>query len=176
MHPDFGLGEVDIIIDRSPLHNLLMFASHEGDYFQFGVQVVGKTALFVRMEKQTRDEIPRRTFQGYRQAFEDGYTSVASLTKGSTSHHCIAVYSFGGLQLLIRSAVDAYLEDLATDSSQETGQTNDKNNVEILVDSIRATALNTAAPSVINAPEAPGLTIVLGSRHVSHCGILLWQA
>ena len=172
MHPDFGLGEIDIITDRSPLHNLFAFASHKGEDFQFRVQIVGKTVLFVRMEKQTRDEIPQGTFQGYRQAFEDEYTSVAISAKGSTSHHRIVEYSFGGLRLLVRSAVDAYLKDLASDPSRETDQNNDEEDVEILTDSIRATALNTAAPSVMNTPEAPGLTIVPGSHNVPHAAVV----
>ncbi len=83
----------------------------------------GNTALFVRIERQTREELPSTIFHGYRQAFEEQYTKLLASAKGSTSHHRIVRYRFGGLDLLVRSGVDAYLRELVTgsDSAEETG-------------------------------------------------------
>ena len=171
-HPEFDLGAIDIITDRSPLRKLFAFVSHESDDFEFGVQVVGKTALFVRMEKQTRDTIPQGQFQGYRQAFQDEYTEVASSIKETTSHHRIVEYGFGGLRLLVRSAVDAYLKEFALIPSQRFDEQDEEDEDETLVKSMRATALDTAAPSVTKTPEAPGLTIVPGGCKIPHAAVV----
>lgn len=170
MHPEFDLGNIDIITDRSPLRKLFEFVSHENEDFQFGVQVVGKTAMFVRMEKQTRKVIPQGQFQGYRRAFQDEYMKVAASAEGSTSYHRIVEYRFGGVRLLVRSAVDAYLGDSALKSKQGIDE-QDEEGQGSLVKSMRATALDTVAPSVIENPEAPSLTIIPGDYNTPHTAV-----
>lgn len=170
MHPEFDLGEIDIITDRSPLRKLFEFVSSENEDFQFGVQVVGKTAMFVRMEQQTREMIPQGQFQGYRRAFQEGYTKIASSAEGSTSYHRIVEYGFGGLRLLVRSAVDAYLGDSALmpkpgiDGQDKVGQ-------ESVVKSMRPTALDSVTPSAIANPKVPGLTIIPGDCNIPHTAV-----
>ena len=168
MHPDFCFGEIDIITDRSPLRKLFAFATNESEGFQFCIQFIGKTALFVRTEKRTRDEIPLGDFQGYRQAFEDAYTKVASSAQGSTSHHRIVEYGFGEFRLLVRSAIDAYFKDFAKIPSQKIdAQDEEEDEVNSLVDPMRATVLDTAPPSVKTTP-APGLKIVRSGCNIPH--------
>ncbi len=171
MHPEFDLGEIDIITDRSPLRKLFEFVSHENEDFRFGVQVVGKTVLFVRMEKRTREAIPHGQFQGHRRAFQDGYTKFASSAEGSTSAHRIVKYDFGGLHLLVRSAVDAYFKDSTSIPSQGVDEPDEEGEIENLVDSTSATALDTVAPSVAETPKAPGLTIVNGICNIPHAAV-----
>ena len=120
--PDFNFAAIDVVSDRRPLRKLYGFVAGEPESFEFGVDIVGATAIFVRIEKQTREELPSTTFHGFRQAFEEQYTKLSASAKGSTSHHRIVQYTFGGLSLLVRSAVDAYLKELVegADSSAVT--------------------------------------------------------
>ena len=94
--PDFDFAAVDVVSDRRPLRKLYGFVTGEPEAFEFGVELVGNTALFIRFEKQTREELPSKTFHGYRQAFEEQYTQLLASAKGSTSHHHIVRYGFGG--------------------------------------------------------------------------------
>lgn len=112
LKPDFDFAAVRLVTDRRPLRNLFVFVDSELDAFRFGVVIIGTTAFLSRMEKETRQERPKGGYQGYRQGFEESYTKLATSTKGSTSHHRIVSYCFGGLKLLVRSAVDVYTEDI----------------------------------------------------------------
>ncbi|KAJ9659879.1 hypothetical protein H2201_007137 [Coniosporium apollinis] len=101
---------------------VLNFAREPKEYsaFKFGVQLVGKTLIFVRMEDNTRDYFTRPQ---YRIAFEQIYTAVESVAKRTTSHHRILNYKFGGLNLLVRSVADAYLPkhpSVATEQRDES--------------------------------------------------------
>lgn len=110
--PDFDFAAIDLVSDRRPIRKLYGFVTSEPEAFEFGVEIVGNTALFIRIERQTREELPSTTFHGYRQAFEEQYTKLSANAKGSTSHHRIVRYKFGGLGLLVRSGIDAYLQEL----------------------------------------------------------------
>lgn len=110
--PDFDFAAVEVVSDRRPLRRLYGFVTGEPEAFEFGVEAVGNAALFIRRERQTWDELPSSTFHGYRQAFGEYYTKLSASAKGSTSQHDIVRYKFGGLNLLVRSGVDAYLQEL----------------------------------------------------------------
>lgn len=110
---DFDFTAIDVVSDRRPIRKLYGFVTSEPEAFEFGVEIIGNTALFIRMERQTREELPSTIFHGYRQAFEEQYTKLSASAKGSTSHYRIVKYKFGGLILLVRSGVDAYLQELA---------------------------------------------------------------
>lgn len=120
--PGFEFAAVDVVSDRQPLRKLYGFVTGEPEAFEFGVKIVGNTALFIRIEKPTREELPSAAFHGYRQTFEEQYTKLSAYAKGSTSQHRIVRYKFGGLGLLVRSGVDAYLEGLVklSDSLEKT--------------------------------------------------------
>ncbi len=170
MHPNFSFDTIDVMTDRRPIRKLFAFVSGDAEYFEFGVEVIGTTALFVRMEKQTRDEIPPGAFQGYRRAFEEEYTKLSISAKGSTSHHRVIHYNFGGLQFLVRSAVDAYVEDLT--KTPEAPKASDKHKGDDLIKYMKAASLGNAAPSIVDRPEAPGLTVVHGGRNIPHAAVL----
>ena len=121
--PHFNLAAIDLVSDRRPIRKLYGFVTSEPEAFEFGVEIFGNTALFIRMERQTREELSSTTFHGYRQAFEEQYTKLSASAKGSTSHHRVVKYKFGGLVLLVRSGVDAYLQELVKGpySPEETG-------------------------------------------------------
>ena len=168
MHPDYDFGAVDTVTDRRPLRKLLGFVSHEDDEFQFGVEVIESTVLLVRMEKGTREEVSSEVWRGYRRAFEEAYTKLSKSAKGSTSHHRIVSYKFGGLKLIVRSAVDAYLKDLLTKPGSSPDTEKDQLHQDDLCEYMKATSLEQEGPSVVEEPKAPGLAVVRGGEHIPH--------
>lgn len=101
VQPEFAFDGLDIVSDRRPLSHLLNFARNpkECSSFKFGVQLVGKTLILVRIEDKTR---VYSTHLQYRNAFEQTYTAVEPVAKRTTSHHRILNYKFGSINLLVR--------------------------------------------------------------------------
>ena len=195
VQPGFAFAEIDVITDRRPLRKLFDFVKANfgsggvsdasartsalttiPEDFQFGVEVVGSTVLFVRKEFATRDHIPPGTFQGYRRAFEEAYTNLKPAAKGSTSHHRVMRYRFAGLRFLVRSSFDAYLENLVpktTGGGPRPDVVNDSTTwaekevpkVEDLVPYLAATSLSAPAPSVKDQPDPPDITVVQAFPH-----------
>lgn len=168
---DFDFAAIDLVSDRRPIRKLYGFVTGEPDTFEFGVEVVGNTALFVRIEKQTREELPSTTFHGYRQAFEEEYTKLSASAKGSTSHHRVVRYKFGGLVLLVRSAVDAYLQELVKmpNSPKQTGA-KDFDHVKL----VKALSLGSQAAMPTEAKEGFNgrVTVVQGGQKVPHAALV----
>ena len=169
---DFDFAAIDVVSDRRPLRKLYGFVAGEPESFEFGVDIVGNTAIFVRIEKQTREELPSTTFQGFRQAFEEQYTKLSASAKGSTSHHRIVQYTFGGLSLLVRSAVDAYLEELleGADSSVVTHPRDPLDHVN----SVQSLSLGgrVATPLETENEVRGRVTVVQGGQKVPHAAVL----
>ena len=157
MLPSFSFDELDIISDRRPIRKLYGFVTGDPGAFEFGVEIVGSTALFIRIEKQTRD-VPGG-YQGYRRTFEENYTKIARAALGSTSHHRIIRYDFGGLQCLVRSAVDAFIRSAEELLSPDLDPVTDSGD---LVSYMKATSLGAQAPSLDMQPTAPGVSVVKG--------------
>lgn len=170
--PDFDFAAVDLISDRRPLRKLYGFVTGESEAFEFSVEIVGNTALFIRIEKQTREELPSTAFHGYRQAFEEQYTKLSASAKGSTSHHRIVGYKFGGFALLVRSAVDAYLQELVERSNfpEETGARDPLDHVNF----VKALSLGrqVAAPTETEANPNGRVTVVHGGQKIPHAAVL----
>ena len=170
--PDFDFAAIDVVSDRRPLRKLYGFVAGEPESFEFGVEIVGNTAIFVRIEQQTREELPSTTFHGFRQAFEEQYTKLSALAKGSTSHHRIVQYTFGGLGLLVRSAVDAYLEELMKepDSSKVTDARDPLDHVNFVQDMSLGERVATLSET---ENEFNGqVTVVPGGQKVPHAAVL----
>lgn len=170
--PDFDFPAVDMVSDRRPLRKLYGFVTGETDAFEFGAEMVGNTALFVRMEKQTREELPSTTFHGYRQAFEEQYTKLSASAKGSTSHHRIVRYNFGGFVLLVRSGADVYLQELVK------GQTSlEKPDTEDLLSQVNvfetlSLGSRTATPTETKEKQDGRVTVVQGGQMIPHAAVL----
>lgn len=169
MQPDFDLALVDVITDRRPIHQLHAFVNGKDNDFEFGAEVVNNTVLFARKEEQSRQTFPPGTFAGYRRAFEEEYTTLSGCAKGSTSHHRIVGYNFGGFRLLVRSAVDAYLESL-TVMPEKSGLAPafDEDDAAKYMKSI---SLAGEAPTIQGTSKAP-MTIVDGGGNIPHGALL----
>ncbi|CAI0645625.1 unnamed protein product, partial [Colletotrichum noveboracense] len=106
--PSFELSDVDVVSDRNNIRKLLRFvqaSSSEG--FEIKAEMTGKkTLLFTRVEEQPTETI--RTFKGFGHNFERTYTKGLA---GSTGHHRIVSYRFGGMNFLLRHETDGYVAD-----------------------------------------------------------------
>ena len=178
--PSFDFSTINIITDRSPIRKLFGFVNGEDGQqkysrsieFRFGIQVMDNgTALFTRLEQQTRQGVTtdkNRRVQGYRQAFEENYTKIAASARGSTSHHRIVSYRFGGLSFLVRYAVDAYLQD-HVGSCQYEGI--EENGVDALIEYHKAISLIHPAPTG-NNPFKKRVIVLTGGRELPHSATL----
>ena len=105
--PDFDMDKMDVAIDRNSFAKLYDSVTTSSRGFELDVQIVGKTAVCVRREKQATEFIS--SFRGFGYTFPEEYTSWDTVARGSTSHHRIAEFRFGGLKYLIRFECDGYL-------------------------------------------------------------------
>ncbi|KAI2838561.1 hypothetical protein CBS147343_9967 [Aspergillus niger] len=115
-HPSFDIGAVDLVTDRNNIRKLLSFInpslSKNGlEPFTIEVEVTGKTAVFCRAETETVRFLGPRDFAGFGHEFEKAYTRDHVI--GSTGHHRIISYSFGGLRLIVRYETDGYIDPLS---------------------------------------------------------------
>jgi len=89
------------------------------------------------VEEQTKETI--RGFKGYGHNFEKAYTKIPT---GSTGHHRIVGYTFGGLKCLVRHETDGYVDNK---SPREL--------TEDLSDALRGLSISKVG-SVLNRPAA----------------------
>ena len=166
--PDFDFTNISIVTDRKPVRCLLGFVRAEPGAFKFGVTVIGKTALFTRIETRTRDQT-LRPHNGYRNAFEGHYTKISASAARTTSHHRVVKYDFADQTFLLRYAVDAYLGDLAKALMQADGIENTDRGP--LVE--RHESINTRGESPSKTlPRSTPVTVIDGGRHIPHAATL----
>lgn len=179
----FDFGSIHIITDRRPIRKLFGFVN--GDHgqpqfgpspsFKFSVEMIGESALFTRIENETREAVSSKPgYDGkvrsfYRQSFESSYTKMEPCGAGSTSHHQILQYQFGDLKCLVRNAVDAYLPNEAANAMDPQG--GNKKAEEDLVAWMKAASLDRAAPTTNNAFNKR-VTVKKGGRDISHEAML----
>ena len=73
------------------------------------VEVVNKTVLLTRWEKETSQLIGENQFGGYGHSFERDFTKHTKGLEGSSAHKRLSRYSFGGLNIMVRFSADAFL-------------------------------------------------------------------
>lgn len=120
MQPTFNMSAVDLITDRNGLRKLLDWT--EGrvkNPWRIEVDIVGETMIFTRWEANPTNMLTG-TSTGFGHEFEKRFTEQLEDLKKSTGHHRIVKYTIGGLQLLVRFEVDAYVS-----SSTEEGPGSD---------------------------------------------------
>ena len=160
MQPGFDFSETDIMTDRKPIRDVLGFVQGEPASFKFGITVLGNTALLTRLEDTTRD-----VCLGFRAGFEKEFLQVSAAAQGSTSHHRIVTYEFGGMRFLVRYAVDAYLHGRAEALMRTDGVPIAR--LGPLVDWALSRGLSTAAPSS-TLPHTTPVTVITGGHNIPH--------
>ena len=175
----FDFSSIDIITDRHAIRKLFRFMDGEHSTaeqghraaFKFIVEVLGNTELFTLKGEATRDDgvkirnlrYKNRKGQGYRDAFDEYYTKIPAAARGSTSHHRILRYNFGGLNFLVRYSADAYLEDEVV--SEQVSDNIDEKRPRDLISRLKSTSLSAPPPSNTNNFNKR-VTVVKGGRVV----------
>ena len=120
LKPEFDIGKIDLVTDRNNIRKLLRFINETSkDSFQIQVEIInGKTAMFTRMQGKTTEVIVG--FRGYGHNFEKAYTKSAT---GSTGHHRIVSYDFGGLKCVVRHETDGYMAEMAPATIKKPAET-----------------------------------------------------
>ena len=125
LHPRFDFSRIDVITDRWALVRLLELAyqqemeplpskkagsqsPYSEELFNFAVQLVGKTVIFIRNDKINVKKRVRK-FNAFRKEFGKSHLPHDNDVAGSVQHYRLTTYKLGGLRLLIRNAVDGYL-------------------------------------------------------------------
>lgn len=144
---------------------LLNFVRAEPSAFNFGIAIVGNTALFTCMEGETRDRNPKRIAKGYRDALEEQYTKIPASAARTTSHHRVVKYDFADQTILLRYAVDAYLGDL--DDLRMQSNSNEDIDLGPLTKQHRTIDMRGVPPSKILPSDTP-VRVVSGGRHIPH--------
>lgn len=131
-NPDFELGDIDLVTDRNNIRKLLRFVQGTStENFEIQVEIAGdKTAVFTRVEIKSKDII--QDFRGFGHNFEKAYTKGLP---GSTGHHRIVHYLFGGIKCLIRYETDGYI-DSKTNSDSTAKAVDVVDNVSDLLEAV----------------------------------------
>ncbi|KAF1960419.1 hypothetical protein CC80DRAFT_489574 [Byssothecium circinans] len=111
-HPSFDIASIDVVTDRNNIRKLLglvnpRWNSYKRENFTIHVEVTNNTAIFCREETKTDEYIGPNEFRGYGHSFEKKCTSRQ--VSGSTGHHRIISYRFGGLKFIVRHETDGYV-------------------------------------------------------------------
>ncbi|KAI1752039.1 hypothetical protein F4782DRAFT_540583 [Xylaria castorea] len=112
IQPSFDIRSTDVVTDRNNLRKLLSFVEPgtEGDAlkpFTIEIEIHKNTALFSRVEEFNQELIPHGEFRGFGHEFEKVYTRHQ--IDGSTGHHRIVSYNFGGMSFIVRHETDGYV-------------------------------------------------------------------
>ncbi|KAF2244385.1 hypothetical protein BU26DRAFT_523041 [Trematosphaeria pertusa] len=125
-HPSFDIASIDVVTDRNNIRKLLgivnpRWSSYKREDFTIHVEVTNNTAIFCREETKTEEYIGPNEFRGYGHSFEKKCTSRQ--VSGSTGHHRIISYRFGGLKFIVRHETDGYVGVAGTQPSLQPAGT-----------------------------------------------------
>lgn len=109
--PAFDIRASDVVTDRNNIRKLLSFvdpkSSRNGlEPFTIKLELVKNTVIFCRDETATQEFIGKKEFRGFGHEFEKAYTT--NKIEGSTGHHRVISYRFGGLNFIVRHETDGY--------------------------------------------------------------------
>ena len=129
--PQYDIRETHVVTDRNNIRKLLAFidpntTTNGQKAFTFNVEMIKDTALFQREEAKSTGFIGPREHQGFGHNFEKAFT--VSKVKGSTGHHRVVSYFFGGLKCLVRYEVDGYVKN---EPAHPTGSQNENTGSKI---------------------------------------------
>ncbi|OAK94943.1 hypothetical protein IQ06DRAFT_329599 [Phaeosphaeriaceae sp. SRC1lsM3a] len=102
-HPSFDIASVDFLLGVvNPRWN-----GYKQEDFTIHVEVTDNTAILCRVETKVDEYIGPNEFRGYGHSFEKNCTTPQ--VGGSTGHHRIISYSFGGMKFIVRYETDGYV-------------------------------------------------------------------
>ncbi|KAL4732038.1 hypothetical protein ACLX1H_001043 [Fusarium chlamydosporum] len=166
--PSFDIRSVDVVTDRNNIRKLLAFLNpplnpSDDEPFTIDVEIIGTTTLFRRDGKATTRFIAPNQSRGFGHAFEKEYNK--SQVHGSTGHHRIISYEFGGLNFLVRYEADGYVATETFDAT--TTQEEQENSLVASMDNLsfsptRATSNLQPVPSSLGI-RREGRTVPLNS-------------
>ncbi|ESK83892.1 geranylgeranyl pyrophosphate synthetase [Moniliophthora roreri MCA 2997] len=142
----FDWSFIDIVTDRNGLRKLMRWIRGGTDVrdFRIDLQLAGKTVLFNRWEKQTKEQMSGYTY-GFN--FEKANTKHRGDCEKSTGHHRIVKYDFGGIKMVVRFEVDACLQKPSTGRQKSKLLPHASSSADDALDSITAGLANTTISS-----------------------------
>jgi hypothetical protein len=117
-HPLFDIHSTNVVSDRNNIRKLFSFVSgrtgtgNDIEPFTINIEAVKNTIILCRMETATQEFVGPNDFRGFGHEFEKAYT--VNQIRGSTGHHRIISYRFGGLNFILRHETDGYVVDNGT--------------------------------------------------------------
>lgn len=112
LHPSFDIASVDVVTDRNNIRKLLgvinpRWNGNKREDFTIHVEVMKNTTILCRSEVRVEENIRPNEFRGYGHSFEKKCTTQQ--VNGSTGHHRMISYSFGGMKFIVRYETDGYI-------------------------------------------------------------------
>lgn len=156
---ELDTGEVDFFTCASVLGNLSRFVRGQDTDFRFIMEKVGNTVFLTRREDSPMQVIP--DIRGYGHSFLEEYTSWERDVKESWSHQRIIRYKFGGMDVLVRSECDGFID-------REKRTTNREEKPNSLVDSFQ----NASIDDSTTPARDEGIQTKEGGRSASQESIL----
>lgn len=156
-NPSFDIRSTDVVTDRNNIRKLLSFidpssARNGLEAFTMSIEVTKNTAIFCRDEAKTLEYIGPNEFRGFGHEFEKEYT--INQVSGSTGHHRIISYQFGGLNFIVRHETDGYVDDTRMSAFKTQNHTEDHL-------SSKLGALSLSPASYPHSPAPPGSKLIV---------------
>lgn len=153
-NPSFDIRSIDVVTDRKNIWKLLSFVNprltHRNGLgvFTINIEMAKNTAIFSGAVTTTHEWIKPVEFRGFGNEFEKAYT--ISQISGSTGHHRIISYRFGGLNFMIRHETDGYIE------TRRSKEPEDNRSVSSMLESMSLSSTNSSSH-----PTLPGSKLAI---------------
>ncbi|GLA74006.1 hypothetical protein AtubIFM55763_004944 [Aspergillus tubingensis] len=134
----YDLNRTDIVTCSATLRDLFDFVRGLTSEIRFIMERIGKTVVFVRREVPAPVWLPESDIQyKYEAEFTKRYTKWEDIAAEYKAHQRIVRYNFAGINIVVRSASDAYIpnQDLAFQGGSASTNT-DKANITSLTEGI----------------------------------------
>lgn len=110
MNPNVRFDEIDVLANRNSLSNLLEFCRGRAKRsFRVNLHLVNNTLIIERCGPSTTEFLYGQW--GFGRNFEKAATRFPPGLEGSSGHHRVLQYNFGGLKCAVRFEVDASYHD-----------------------------------------------------------------
>jgi len=151
-NPSFDSRSINVVTDRTNIRKLLSFINPNStrnglEAFTINIEVAKHTAIFSRAETATHEFIEPHEFRGFGHEFEKAYT--INQVSGSTGHHRIISYRFGGLNFIVRHETDGYVA-AGTSTPSSNSKAPESDSLSHMLGSLSLSPTN-SAPQITSA-------------------------